>query len=96
MNTRYKFFKWLKSICDEQMKENYLKPNGGCDSACPSCNVWEHQGNRITTEPLDDGTDKRSCGACGYEWLAIFTPAGFIPLSEYKITNVKEKGDNKC
>lgn len=80
MNKRYKFFKWLKGICDKQMHENYLKPHGGCDSCCPKCETWEYQGNKITTEPLEDGSDKRTCMKCGYTWLAIFSPAGFIQI----------------
>ncbi len=80
MNKRYKFFKWLKSFCDEQMQDNYLKPRGGCDSCCPNCKEWESQGNTITTRPLDDGSDERVCSKCNYKWLAIFTPAGFMPI----------------
>ena len=81
MNTRYKIFKWIKGFADRQMKDNYLEPNGGCDSCCPSCEEWEYQGNKIKTEPLSDGSDKRTCGKCHHEWLAIFTPAGFIPVN---------------
>lgn len=84
MNTRYKFFKWLKGFADKQMQENYLKPHGGCDSACPNCKEWESQGNRITTEINCKDTDKRKCHKCNHEWLAIFTPAGFIPVDEFK------------
>lgn len=80
MNTRYKFFKWLKGFSDKQMRENYLKPRGGCDSCCPNCKEWEYQGNKIVTEPLEDGSNKRTCGKCGHEWLAIFTPAGFVSI----------------
>lgn len=82
MNIRYKFFKWLRDFSDNRMQENYLKPRGGCDSACPNCNTWESQGNRITTEPHEDGTDKRTCSKCNHVWWAIFTPAGFIPAEK--------------
>lgn len=82
MNTRYRFFKWLRGICDEQMSDNYLRPNGGCDSACPNCKEWESHGNTISTVPLEDGSDQRKCGKCGHSWLAIFTPAGFIPIDK--------------
>ena len=84
MNTKYRFFKWLKGHCDKQMQVNFLKPKGGCNSACPNCKEWEHQGNTITTELNSDDTGKRACGKCGYQWVCIFTPAGFIPISECK------------
>lgn len=84
MNTRYKFFKWLKGYSDKQMKENYLKPYGGMDSCCPNCKEWEYQGNKILTEPMSDERDKRTCVKCGHVWYAIFTPFGFIPESEWK------------
>ena len=80
MNTMFKFWTWIKGIAEEKIKENYLKPNGGCNSACPRCKQWESSGNLIFTEPLEDGSDKRTCENCGNEWLAIFTPAGFIPI----------------
>jgi hypothetical protein len=81
MNTTYKIFKWLKAFSDKKMRENYLKPHGGCDSCCPNCREWESQGNLIATPPLEDGSDSRICGKCHHEWLTIFTPAGFAPLS---------------
>ena len=84
MNTRYKFFKWLKKIADKGMKDNYLKPYGGMNSCCPNCKEWESSGNFITTIPLKDGSDERTCGKCEHKWLAIFTPFGFIPTSEFK------------
>lgn len=82
MNKRYKFFKWLKSFAEKGMKQNYLKPYGGCDSCCPKCKEWESTGNTIVTTPLNDGSDKRKCEKCGHEWIAIFTPVGFVPLSK--------------
>lgn len=88
MNLRYKIFKWIHDISKSQLKESYLKPNGGCDSCCPRCNYWEHEGNKITTQPLADGSDKRTCERCGYVWLAIFTPAGFIPIEHTNKTNL--------
>jgi aldehyde:ferredoxin oxidoreductase len=80
MNKRYKFYKWLLKLAEQGMKDNYLKPRGGCDSCCPRCSRWESSGNKITTVPLNQYTDKRTCSACGYEWIGIFTPAGFIPV----------------
>lgn len=79
-NARYRFWKKVKALADKQLKKNYLKPNGGCDSCCPNCKVWESQGNVITTEPVDDW-DKRTCGVCNHVWAAIFTPAGFIQVA---------------
>jgi hypothetical protein len=84
VNTRYKFARWIKSIADKQMQDNYLKPNGGCDSCCPNCREWESQGNEIITNPLDDGSDERTCGKCNHKWLAIFTPAGFAFIRDVK------------
>lgn len=54
MNQRYAFWKKVKEYAEKQMKRNYLKPYGGCNSCCPKCKQWESSGNKITTEPLDD------------------------------------------
>ena len=78
-----KFWNKIKSLAVNKIADDYLKKHG-CDSCCPNCNQWESAGNKITTEPLEDGSDKRVCGACGHSWLAIFTPAGFVPVSECK------------
>lgn len=92
MNLRYKFYSWLKKIAEKGMYDNYLKPHGGSDSCCPNCKTWESHGNTITTEPLEDGSDLRKCGACKHEWLAIFTPAGFIPVDQCtKAEDVRDK-----
>lgn len=83
MNIRYKFFKWLKEYSEKQMKKNYLKPQGGCDSCCPKCKNWEHQGNIIRTKYSEEypDLDHRTCTNCKHEWFAIFTPAGFIEVT---------------
>ena len=78
----YKFWKRIAEYSTKKMEEAYLKPNGGCDSCCPRCKKWESHGNVIITKPLIDGSDKRECQNCGNIWLAIFTPAGFIPIEE--------------
>ncbi len=91
MNKRYKFFKWLKGVAEKGMKDNYLKPHGGCNSCCPNCKSWESGGNRITTVPLDDGSDERTCHTCKHTWLTIFTPVGFIPVDNFKpVKPIKE------
>lgn len=87
MNKRYKFWARVRSFSEKQMFGNYLKPNGGCDSCCPKCKVWESLGNKITTTPLEDGSDLRVCGKCGYEWRAIFTPAGFVQVGDKEVNN---------
>lgn len=55
----------------------------GATHACPDCEVWEHDGNLITTELYCQATDKRTCGECGFVWRSIFTPAGHTWLEEY-------------
>lgn len=87
MNKRYKFWSKVKSFAEKQMFENYLKPFGGCDSCCPKCKVWESLGNKITTTPLENGSDLRLCGNCGYEWRAIFTPAGFVQVGDKEVND---------
>ncbi|MGI4991011.1 hypothetical protein ACRXCV_00135 (plasmid) [Halobacteriovorax sp. GFR7] len=72
-------------------KPDYLDEHG-CDSCCPNCEMWESDGNVINTEPLEDGTDQRTCTNCNHTWLAIFTPAGFIPLDDCKKTEHKLDG----
>lgn len=80
----YKFWSWVRNLSERKMNKEWFKPSGGCDSCCPRCKQWESLGNIIHTKPLEDGSDKRSCTNCGYVWLAIFTPAGFIPIDDYK------------
>ena len=81
MNTRYKIWKRIRDHAERAMRENYLKPHGGMNHACPNCKVWESAGNRITTVENSDGSDHRTCQTCSYEWDAIFTPAGFIQIN---------------
>lgn len=97
MNLKYKFWAAIKELADKGMKENYLKPHGGCDSACPKCKMWESQGNKIYTEALQDGSDKRTCCNCGHEWHAIFTPAGFVQIDHPNdnIINTKPQKQSK-
>lgn len=61
---KIQIFKWLKEYSEKQMKKNYLKPRGGCDSCCPKYSE-EHP-----------ELDHRTCA----NWFAIFTPAGFIEV----------------
>lgn len=95
MNIKYKFWSAIKELADKGMKENYLKPHGGSDSACPKCNIWESQGNKIYTEALQDGSDKRTCSNCDHEWHAIFTPAGFIQIDHPNDNNINNKKSKK-
>lgn len=81
---KYRFFKWLSEYADSKAKYHYIRPHGGCNSACPRCKAWEHQGNKITTEDSNDQTQTRTCTNCGHTWKAIFTPAGFIPVEKLK------------
>lgn len=74
----YKFWKKVYDYSKKKMKKEYTIEHG-CNSRCPRCKIWESEGNIIKTEPLND-YDLRSCSNCSYEWKAIFTPAGFIPL----------------
>ena len=89
MNILYRMWKKINHISEKGMKGNYLKPNGGCDSCCPKCKKWESMGNNITTKPLENGSDERVCANCGNVWIAIFTPAGFIPVQSAKDTQWK-------
>lgn len=89
MNTRYKLFKKMHDISLLGMRDNFL-PNGGCDSCCPTCKQWEHQGNLITSKDSPDGLVLRECSNCKYTWKAIFTPGGFIAVDD---TETKEKTD---
>jgi hypothetical protein len=82
MNKKYKFWKYVNALSKKGMKENYLKPHGGCDSCCPRCRIWESEGNTIYTAENDDNSDTRECSTCAYKWKAIFTPAGFMPIKE--------------
>lgn len=71
-------------------KPDYLDEHG-CDSCCPSCLTWESDGNTILTSDNEDGTYLRRCGKCNHVWDAIFTPAGFIPLSECTTPKTKKE-----
>ena len=82
MNTKYKIAKKINEISDRVMRSNFLLPRGGCDSCCPKCKKWEYQGNKIETRYFDNDLDKRTCGNCGHDWLAIFTPAGFVEVKK--------------
>ncbi len=82
MNTTYKIAKKIHEISNNVMKKTFLLPRGGCNSCCPKCKKWEHQGNIIKTTYFNDDIEKRNCGNCGHEWLAIFTPAGFVEVEK--------------
>ena len=86
------FWSRAKTFTENKMRKAWFR-GGNCDSCCPRCKRWESLGNVIKTTPLEDGSDHRVCEACGHEWLAIFTPAGFIPVDCCK-KQVKEVSGN--
>lgn len=77
-----KFKLWIQKLFkqDEHSKrEKHIAKfmhKYGATHACPQCEVWEHDGNHITTEYYCQSTDKRVCGECNFVWRSIFTPAG--------------------
>lgn len=73
----------------EKQKRKYLNKHG-CDSCCPRCRKWESDGNTILSEDQPDGTIQRQCAKCGHSWIAIFTPAGFIPIEDTIFTKVDQ------
>lgn len=77
----YLFWNKIKAYADGKMQAEWLKYRGW-DSSCPRCKMWCSQGNKIYTEALDVGVDKRTCSNCKHTWSAIFTPAGFIPIDD--------------
>ena len=76
---QHKFWTALYNLSDRKIKLLYLKEHG-FDSCCPQCKQWESHGNVIKTEPMEDGSENRSCSNCGYSWKALFTPAGFVRI----------------
>lgn len=72
---------WLEERATKRKKREYLKRHG-CDSCCPECKKWESDDNLITTVDNDDGSVTRQCSSCSYKWTAIFTPAGFVPVTK--------------
>jgi hypothetical protein len=73
-------FKFLKYNIYVKISKSW----DGWDSACERCNVWESEGNSIITVDLDGGSQKRTCGNCGYIWRSNFTPAGFINIGDFE------------
>ena len=84
-----KFKLWVLKLFkqDEHSKrEKYISDfmhKYGATHACPQCEVWEHEGNLITTEYYCQSTDKRVCGECDFVFRSIFTPAGHTWLEGY-------------
>lgn len=76
---KWKFWYKIKLFSEKRMTNAWFE-NGNCDSACPNCKQYESLGNVIKTEPMEDGTENRSCSNCGHKWKTIFTPAGFIEI----------------
>ena len=86
MNKWKKWYFWekVKVFAERKMTRAWME-GGNCDSCCPNCMQWESKGNTIKTVSNDDGSETRSCTNCGNEWMAIFTPAGFIPLDDCQL-----------
>lgn len=76
---KWNFWNKVKRFTEKQMHKAWME-GGNCDSCCTRCNQWESLGNIIQTESLADGSEKRKCGNCGKEWIALFTPAGFVEV----------------
>jgi hypothetical protein len=82
MNRRkWEFWRKVRDWCNRKMTSAWME-KGNCDSRCPQCNQWESRGNIIVTLSQDDGSELRICKNCDYEWKALFTPAGFIPIDQ--------------
>lgn len=87
MNKRWRFWTKIADFVERKRQQAWLDGptgTGNCDSACGRCNKWESAGNLIRTIPLDDGSEKRECTNCGYQWRAVFTPAGFVKVGEWE------------
>ena len=82
--TKWEFWRAARDWCNGRMKSARME-GGNCDSCCPRCHQWESHGNNITTKDREDGSMLRNCSACQYVWVAIFTPAGFIPVDVREI-----------
>lgn len=78
---KWNFWRRARNWCQKHMRRVYME-GGNCDSACPRCHQWESLGNIIETHPLEDGSEWRICSNCKYEWQALFTPAGFVPVNK--------------
>lgn len=85
---RWEFWMKARDWCNKKMTNAWMH-GGNCDSRCLRCKRWESHGNRIETTSLDDVLEHRKCSGCGYEWRAIFTPAGFVPIDD-ESTNAKQ------
>lgn len=84
---------YLKEGYSSYKREKHIQKyihHHGATHACPKCNVWEHDGNRITTEYYDRETDKRTCGECGFIWRSFFCPAGHVWDGENFVEDIDE------
>lgn len=80
---RWKLWTKVRCFAEKKMADSWMQ-GGNCDSRCPQCKQWESHGNKIKTTDNDDGSVDRLCGNCKYEWKALFTPAGFIPVKDFE------------
>lgn len=83
MNKWKKFDRWarVRAWVDSKMKAAWMQ-GGNCDSRCPICRRQESLGNIIETRENPDGSETRLCTTCKYSWQALFTPAGFVSISD--------------
>lgn len=90
---KWEKLKTKRDKIEKQMQDAYLE-GGGCTSKCPNCNLWEHQGITILNEDLTNGMTRRTCDNCGHVCFSIFTPAGFITIENYGISEDDEEPES--
>jgi hypothetical protein len=88
---RYKTLQKISDYFNKKAKDQFAKEYG-MNHACYRCGKWESEGNKIltTVSERDGHLDHRHCENCGYEWDAIFTPAGFIKVDAREQTVEEE------
>ena len=75
--------KWGRDWLEAKMRKSWML-GGNCDSKCINCKRWESHGAVIDSLACGDGSVMRTCRTCGASWAAVFTPAGFIPVGDFK------------
>lgn len=72
---------WLtKRYVDKRRKEEYMRDHGST-TKCPSCGMWEHEGNHFSItrwSAPDDGSDRLKCHNCGAEHRVVLGPGVWI------------------
>jgi hypothetical protein len=77
--TIWRFWLRARKWVDRRLYDAWME-GGNCTSKCRRCKQWEHTGTTVKTEDAEDGPVVRTCMNCGYQFTAVFTPAGFIPV----------------